>query len=99
MSSPIWTPDALLSETKPYSGRAWRLVEAQHIVSTIKLTGNLAEQEELEAILDESQPPAPAEFRVLSQPLSKGGTRLLIGHTYPASSAKSWNGVRSSLAT
>ena len=44
-----------------YEGRAWRLVEAQHQVSTLKLVDNGAEQALLEAILDDSKPPVPAE--------------------------------------
>lgn len=41
--------------------RPWRAVEAQHRVATRKLVGSLAEQAALEAILEESKPPLPAE--------------------------------------
>jgi hypothetical protein len=42
--------------------RAWRAVEAQHIVSTLRLTGNDPEQQDLlERILEDSKPPVPAE--------------------------------------
>lgn len=44
MSSPIWTPDALLSEKRTVSGKYWRLVEAQHQVSTMKLVDTVEEQ-------------------------------------------------------
>ncbi|NGQ91381.1 RES family NAD+ phosphorylase [Rhodobacter sp. HX-7-19] len=65
MSPPIWTPDALRSEARALSGRAWRFVEAQHRVSTLKLVDTLAEQAVLEDILDATKPPLPAECRAL----------------------------------
>ncbi|MDO9306326.1 MAG: RES domain-containing protein, partial [Mesorhizobium sp.] len=43
MSLPIWTPAALRSEARPLEGRCWRLVEAQHRVSTMKLVDTLEE--------------------------------------------------------
>ncbi|MDQ2067537.1 RES family NAD+ phosphorylase [Xinfangfangia sp. CPCC 101601] len=61
MSQPIWTPDALRSEIAPGHGQAWRFVEAQHRVSTLKLIDTLAEQAALEAILETSKPPLPPE--------------------------------------
>ncbi|MES2145000.1 MAG: RES family NAD+ phosphorylase [Pseudomonadota bacterium] len=61
MSSAIWTPTALSSETRPHGGKAWRLVEAQHRVSTLRLVDSLTEQALLEAVLDETKPPMPAE--------------------------------------
>ena len=65
MSPPIWTPAALRSETGTFTGRAWRVVEAQHRVSTLKLVDDLAEQELLEGILEDTKPPMPAECRHL----------------------------------
>jgi len=65
MSLPIWTADALLSETRSYRGRAWRLVEAQHRVSTLKLVDSLAEQAALEDILESTKPPLPEDCRHL----------------------------------
>ncbi len=62
---PIWTPDALRSEVRGYAGRAWRIVEAQHRVSTLKLVDNLAEQAALEDILEATKPPLPPECRAL----------------------------------
>jgi hypothetical protein len=42
--------------------KAWRAVEAQHVVSTLRLTGNDPEQQDLlERILEESKPSLPAE--------------------------------------
>lgn len=59
MSSPIWTRDALRSELGGWRGKAWRLVEAQHRVSTLKLVESLAEQAILEDILEVTKPPLP----------------------------------------
>ena len=50
MSSRTWTPAALSSEPSAASGRCWRLVEAQHLVSTAKLSDTRAEQERLTMI-------------------------------------------------
>lgn len=47
MSLPIWTPTALTS-ARPYSGTPWRLVGAQHRVSTLHVVDTLAEQQLLE---------------------------------------------------
>lgn len=70
MSPPTWTEDALRSETRPHSGSAWRLVEAQHMVSTMKLLDGISEQAILEEILEESKPPVPEECRHLDYLLS-----------------------------
>ena len=45
----------------PWKGDVWRLVEAQHRVSTLKLTDSLDEQALLEKMLDETKPPLPPE--------------------------------------
>lgn len=60
MSSHIWTRDALRSEQCPLLMPAWRLVEAQHVVSTLSLVDNLDEQAVLEDILEATKPPVPA---------------------------------------
>lgn len=65
MSLPIWTPGALRSEAKPADGACWRLVEAQHRVSTMKLVDTLDEQQLLEEELERTKPPGPAECRHL----------------------------------
>ena len=70
MSRPILTPDALRSEARPFNGQAWRFVEAQHRVSTLKLVDSLAEQAALEDILEETKPPVPEECRHLDYLLS-----------------------------
>lgn len=70
MSRPIWTADALRSEAQPYAASAWRLVEAQHMVSTMKLVDGTAEQSVLEEILEDTKPPVPEECRHLDYLLS-----------------------------
>ncbi|WP_188821029.1 RES family NAD+ phosphorylase [Brucella endophytica] len=65
MSSPIWTPAALRSEARPHEGSCWRLVEAQHRVSTMKLVDTLDEQGLLEDALEVTKPPLPPECRGL----------------------------------
>ncbi|HEY6630810.1 MAG TPA: RES domain-containing protein, partial [Rhizobiaceae bacterium] len=37
MSSRTWTAAALSSDAVPLEGKVWRLIEAQHRVSTLKL--------------------------------------------------------------
>src|SRR5690349_23575618 len=66
MSSSIWTRGALSSSRRATSGRCWRLVEAQHHVSTAKLTDTRQEQERLEALIEQSKPSIPEECRHLN---------------------------------
>ena len=61
MSSSISTRAALSSSAGALSGRCWRVVEAQHQVSTMKLTDSLAEQAILENLIEETKPQAPAD--------------------------------------
>lgn len=49
----------------PYAGIAWRLVEGQHVVSTMALVDSLDEQAMLEAILERTKPPVPPDCRHL----------------------------------
>jgi hypothetical protein len=70
MSSPTWTPAALSSELRPYERRVWRLVEAQHHVSTLKLVDSLAEQSALENLIEKAKPLVPVECRGLHYLLS-----------------------------
>ena len=83
MSSPIWTPAALSSELTAYRGRGWRLVEAQHRVSTLKLVDTLAEQQLLEALIDATKPPVPPECAGLDYLLA---TPFRYDAVYPAGS-------------
>ena len=41
----------------------WRDVEAQHVIATLKLTDSRTEHEVLEALLEASKPPLPAEAK------------------------------------
>ena len=59
MSFNTWTPTAVASEARPWAARPWRVVEAQHVASTMKIVDDTAEQELLEKLLDESKPPLP----------------------------------------
>ncbi len=65
MSSITWTPDALSSEARRFKRSVWRMVEAQHVASTMKLVDSAAEQDILEGIIEESKPPLPEEARDL----------------------------------
>ena len=80
---PTWTPAALASETQRLAGRCWRVVEAQHVVSTLKVVDTLAEQERLEQLLERSKPPVPPECRHLHYLLS---TPFRYGAPYPRGS-------------
>jgi hypothetical protein len=83
MSLPIWTPDALACEARVHRGTAWRLVEAQHYVSTLKLVDSLAEQDALEHLIEASKPAIPAECRHLDPLLA---TPFRYGAVYPSGS-------------
>src|SRR6516164_5625224 len=61
MSSNTWTQGALRSSLTKLTGKCWRVVEAQHLVSTMKITDTVAEQEILENLLEETKPPIPRE--------------------------------------
>jgi len=84
MSSNIWTTTEVASEARAISALAWRAVEAQHRVSTMSLVDSLAEQEQLEALLETSKPPIPAAalglhwllFTPFRYPTSRHGSRF-----------------------
>jgi len=59
------------------------VVEAQHVVSTLKIVDTLREQERLEQLLDESEPPVPPDCRHLHYLLS---TPFRYGAPYPRGS-------------
>jgi len=61
MSQTIWTRCGARSSCRRLSGRAWRVVEAQHVVSTRKLVDTLEEQELLENLIERQKPPAPED--------------------------------------
>jgi RES domain len=84
MSSNTWISTAVASEARPLSKQAWRAVEAQHRVATMTLVDSLAEQAQLEALLDSSKPPVPAAalglhwllFTPFRYPTSRYGSRF-----------------------
>jgi hypothetical protein len=55
----MWTATALASELRPYAGTVWRIVEAQHRISTNRLTSDLGEQARLEAMAEAAKPDLP----------------------------------------
>jgi hypothetical protein len=61
VSLPTWTPAAVSSEAHYLSCKVWRMVEAQHLVSTSKIVDTRVEQVLLEDILEERKPPVPVE--------------------------------------
>jgi len=80
MSSATWTPAALSRERRRLSGTCWRVVEAQHRVSTMKLVDTVDEQEALEFLLDDTKPFIPPECRPLHYLLF---TPFRYGAPYP----------------
>ena len=68
---PAWQVAWFDTEVKAASGLLWRGVEAQHRVATMRLVDSLAEQAEIERILEASKPPLP---RV--DPVAKRGSHL-----------------------
>ena len=57
-----WIRDSIETGRSSVSVKGWRAVEAQHVVSTLRITNNDPDQQELlERILEESKPPLPAE--------------------------------------
>src|SRR3954452_5335269 len=83
MRSRTWTPDALSSERRRMAGACWRVVEAQHRVSTMKLVDTLAEQSALESLIEATKPPVPEECRQLHYLLA---TPFRYGSPYPSGS-------------
>ena len=83
MSSPTWTPDALSRERRRLSGTPWRVVEAQHHVSTMKLADTVEEQALLETVLEETKPAIPADCRHLHYLIF---TPFRYGAPYPSGS-------------
>src|SRR5689334_9257238 len=83
MSSSTWTPGALSSEARPLSGTCWRLVEAQHKVSTLKLVDTVEEQALLEELVEATKPTLPPECDGLHYLLA---TPFRYGAVYPMGS-------------
>jgi hypothetical protein len=84
MSSIIWTPEELQSSIRPLAGTCWRIVEAQHHVSTMKITPNFHEHDVVEQIIDDTKPVIPSECTHLDF-LLKTPFRYGAGHPRTAS--------------
>ena len=64
MSSSIWTRCAGNSRVAPLALSPWRVVEAQHLVSTRKLVDSNEEQVLLESLIDRVKPPEKTGSRL-----------------------------------
>ena len=84
MSFNTWMPPALSSEARSWAGSVWRMVEAQHTASTMKIVDNDDEQDLLETLLESSKPAQPASALKLDYLLAtpfrysplRGGSRF-----------------------
>lgn len=74
----MWTPTALASEFRRYRRTVWRVVEAQHRISTNRLASSLAEQQRLEELADAAKPGLPRAARGLHYLLA---SPFRYGHT------------------
>ena len=72
--------DALSPLAHRASGACWRVIEAQHRVSTMKITDTQAEQELLESLIEDSKPRLPPECKGLHYLLA---TPFRYGAPYP----------------
>ena len=77
--------DSLVQHSaREWSGRAWRAVEAQHVIVTARLTDSDAEQALLESLIDDAKPPITAKssglhwllFTPFRYPPLPGGSRF-----------------------
>lgn len=60
MTDAVWSPDWFTRGVVSKTMKAWRGVEAQHVVATMRLVDTPDEQAMLESLLEGSKPPAPA---------------------------------------
>ncbi|HYR36246.1 MAG TPA: RES family NAD+ phosphorylase [Burkholderiales bacterium] len=60
MSGAAWKPAWFSAGVRNKTANLWRGVEAQHVVSTMRLADNAAEQRVLEELLEASKPALPA---------------------------------------
>lgn len=61
----MWTSTALASEHRRYAGEVWRVVEAQHRISTNRLAASAEEQSLLEDLVEAIKPRLPEIARHL----------------------------------
>ena len=84
MSFNTLTPAAVSSEARPWAGTVWRMMEAQHTASTMKIVDNSEEQDLLETLLEGSKPAQPDSALALDYLLAtpfryyplRGGSRF-----------------------
>lgn len=74
----MWTPTALASELRRYRRTVWRVVEAQHRISTNRLADTLADQARLEDLADAAKPDLPRSAEGLHYLLA---SPFRYGHT------------------
>ena len=77
MPSSIWTRCGGRSSLRALSGRAWRVVESQHLFATRKLVDSDEEQALLEELIEEAKPPAGVARGIVAGP--QRGAGLLSG--------------------
>lgn len=81
-SGHVSDPTPVAEDLRKYGAKLFRVVEAQHTISTNRLTDNPAEQEILESLIEQAKPTMPAEARGLHYLL---GTAFRYGY---------WRGTR-----
>lgn len=77
-------PAVVWSDALAWAGTVWRMVEAQHTASTMKIVDNAQEQDLLETLLEGSKPTLPASAQALDYLLAtpfryypaRGGSRF-----------------------
>ncbi len=69
-----------VKDFRPYRSKLFRIVEAQHRISTDRLVGDLIEQDVLERLIEEVKPTLPPEARGLHHLL---GTPYRYGYAKP----------------
>lgn len=69
-SAPASEPEPAAADLHKYSSKIFRIVEAQHSISTDRLVDGAAEQEVLERLIEVTKPTMPPEARKLHHLLS-----------------------------
>ncbi|AYJ84985.1 RES domain-containing protein (plasmid) [Sphingomonas paeninsulae] len=76
--APASDTDPTPADFRPYRGKVWRLVEAQHRISTNRLAASAEEQALLESLVEDVKPTLPVAARGLHYLLS---TPFRYGHS------------------
>lgn len=77
-SAPISEPQPHVADFRPYEATVWRVVEAQHRISTNRLAADVDDQALLEALIERVKPPLPAAAHGLHYLLA---TPFRYGHS------------------